>query len=209
MVSRSKIGILAAFAGLILLTPSAGAAEAPPVPNEVQVAAATLHEIVFKIDVNGGDYVTAKEVQLSIEPTAGNDNKEAKASLKGPGKVKLPPGSYRVVATVLDMKVEDKFTVSGPQTQTVAIKGGFATLKWIEKIGAKAVKDKVTWQILTYRKGLNGQRTVLSSPVGSQPRIMFPEGWYIAEATYKGVTKRLAIEIANGRQYDYVLCASC
>ena len=70
MVSRSPIGLLAAFAGLILLTSSAGAAEAPPVPNEVQVAAATLHEIVFKIDVNGGDYVTAKEVTLSIEPTA-------------------------------------------------------------------------------------------------------------------------------------------
>ncbi len=208
MVFRSKIGLLAALAGFILLTSTAGAAEAPTPAGELQLAAATLHEVVFKIDVNGGDFVTAKEVTLSIEPAASNNNKEAKATLKGPGKVKLPAGSYRVVATVLDMRIEDKLTVGGPLTHTVAIKGGFATLKWIEKIGAKAIKDKVVWQILTYRK-VNGQRTLLSSPVGSQPRIMFPEGWYIAEGTYKGLTKRLAIEIANGRQYDYVLCSKC
>jgi len=208
MVFRSKIGLLAAFAGMLLLPVSAGANEAPAPEGQVQIAAATLHEVVLKINVNNGDTVTAKEVQVAIEPSAGNGNKEAKATLKGPGKVKLPAGSYRVVATLLDMRIEDKFTVGGPLTHTLAIKGGFATLKWIEKIGGKAVKDNVVWTIQTYKK-VNGKRQLLSSPAGSQPRIMFPEGWYIAEATYKGKTKRLAIEIANGRQYDYVLCASC
>jgi hypothetical protein len=208
MVFHSKIGLLAVFAGLLLLTPVAGASEAPVPGGQVQLAAATLHEVVVKVDVNGGDHVTAKEFQIVIEPSAGNSNKEATAKFKGPGKAKLPAGSYRIVATYLDMKIEDKLTVGGPITHTIAIKGGFATLKWIEKIGGKAVKENVVWTIQSYRK-TNGKRTLLSSPAGSQPRIMFPEGWYIAEGTYKGLTKRLAIEIANGRQYDYVLCSKC
>jgi hypothetical protein len=208
MVFRSKIGLLAAFAGLLLLTPFAGANEAPAPAGQVQLAAATLHEVQVKVDVNGGDHVTAKEFQIVIEPSAGNSNKDATAKFKGPGKAKLPAGTYRIIATYLDMRVEEKFTVGGPLTHTIAVKAGFATLKWIEKIGGKAVKDNVVWTIQSYRK-TNGKRTLLSSPAGSQPRIMFPEGWYIAEATYKGKVKRLAIEIANGRQYDYVLCASC
>lgn len=208
MVFPSKIGRLAAFAGFLLFAPSAGANEVPAPEAPLQLAAATLHEVVLKIDVNGGDTVTAKEFKVEIEPSAGNDNKEAKATLKGPGKVKLPAGSYKVVATYLELKVEDKLTVGGPLTHTIAVKGGFATLKWIEKIGSKAIKDNVVWQILSYKK-FNGKRQLLAQPAGSQPRVMLPEGWYIAEATYKGKVKRLAIEVANGRQYDYVLCASC
>lgn len=208
MVLRSKLGFLAALASLFLSLSAATANEAPVQTGEVQLSAATLHEVVFQIDVNGGDYVTARDVQLSIEPGAGNGNKDASAKLKGPGKVKLPEGDYRITASFLDMKVEERMKVGGPTTHTVALKGGFATLKWIEKIGGKAQKDQVNWKILTYRK-VNGQRQLLQEPTGAQPRIMLPAGWYIAEATYKGKTKRLAIEIANGLQYDYVLCASC
>lgn len=180
---------------------------APSGPGDLQVAASPVHQVTIKVDVNNGDYVTAKQVVLKIEPAYGNDS-DARASLTGPGNVQLPEGSYKIVATLEQMRIEDRLQVGGPTTHTVAVQAGFATLKWIEQIGSKAIKDAVQWDILTYRK-VNGERQLIASLVGSQPRLTLPEGWYIAEATYKGKVKRLAIEVANGRQYDYVLCASC
>lgn len=177
-------------------------------PGELQLASSPTHPVTINVTVNNGDHVTAKLVVLSIEPAYGNDNDEARASLTGPGKVSLPEGSYRIVATLDGMRVEDRMQVGGPTTHTVAFQAGFATLKWIEQIGGKPIRDDVKWNILTYRK-VNGERQLITSLAGSQPHLTLPEGWYIAEATYKGKVKRLAIEVANGRQYDYVLCASC
>jgi len=176
--------------------------------TSVQLAAQTMHSVTIEVDVNNGDYVTAKEVKLSIVPAPGSDS-ETKADLKGPGKVQLPEGAYKITAELYQIRQDSKLTVGGATTHKVQIIGGFATLKWIHAIGGKAIKDGVVWRILYYKKNADGSRRLLADLVGSQPRIMLPEGWYIAEGTYKGQVKRLAIEVANARQYDYVLCASC
>lgn len=176
--------------------------------SAVQLAAQTMHSVTIEVDVNNGDYVTAKEVKLSIVPAAGS-NGDGKADLKGPGKVQLPEGAYKVTAELYQIRQDSKLNVGGATTHKVQIVGGFATLKWINAIGGKAVKDGVVWRILYYKKNADGSRRLLADLTGSQPRIMLPEGWYIAEGTYKGQVKRLAIEVANARQYDYVLCASC
>jgi len=176
--------------------------------STVQLAAQTMHSVTIEVDVNNGDYVTAKEVKLSIVPAAGSDS-DGKAALKGPGKVQLPEGAYKVTAELYQIRQDSKLNVGGATTHKVQIIGGFATLKWINAIGGKAIKDGVAWRILYYKKNADGSRRLLADLVGSQPRIMLPEGWYIAEGTYKGQVKRLAIEVANARQYDYVLCASC
>ena len=208
MIFRQKIAALLAFAGSFLLFGAPAPLTAEAEQPATQVAAAPVHSVTINVNVNGGDKVAAKEVQLTIEPAPGNNNKEARATLKGPGKVNLPEGKYTLIAFVQEIRVVDKLEVGGPTTHTISLVGGYATLKWINQIGGKAIKDNVEWRILTYRK-VNGQRSLITKLNGSQPRVMLPEGWYIAEATYKGEVKRLAIEIANARQFDYVLCASC
>jgi len=212
MAFCSIFGRAAVFAAALTLTQSmpwvSVAADEGLDAGGTQLAAQTMHAVTIDVDVNNGDYVTAKEVKLSIVPAPGSRS-EAKADLKGPGKVSLPEGAYKVVAELYQIRQEGKFTVGGPVTHKVSIIGGFASLKWINAIGGKALKDGVAWRILRYRKNADGSRAVLATLTGSQPRIMLPEGWYIAEATYKGKVKRLAIEIANARQYDYVLCAGC
>ncbi len=208
MYFRQKTALLAALAGVLLSFNAAKAEEVPASPAAVQLAAAPVHAVTINVMVNNGDTVAAKQVVLEIQPAYGNDNTEAKASLTGPGKVQLPEGSYRIVATLEQMHIEDRMQVGGPTTHTVALQAGFATLRWIEQIGGKAMKNDVQWNILTYKK-INGERQLIAALSGAQPRLTLPEGWYIAEATYKGRTKRLAIEVANGRQYDYTLCASC
>lgn len=210
MAFCSIFGRAAAFAAALMLSqtyPVAySQAEEADAAGEVQLAAQKLHAVTIEVDVNNGDYVTAKEVKLLIVPMTGSD---PKTDLKGPGKVNLPEGAYRVTAELYQIKQDSKLNVAGAMTHKVQIIGGFASLKWINQIGGKAVKDGVSWKILKYRKNADGTRALLATLTGSQPRIMLAEGWYIAEATYKGKTKRLAIEIANARQYDYVLCASC
>jgi hypothetical protein len=211
MAFCSTFGRAAAFAAALIFCQSLPvasiSAEEGSGADGVQLAAQKLHAVTIEVDVNNGDYVTAKEVKLVIVPTSGGS--EPKADRKGPGKVNLPEGAYKVTAELYQIKQDSKLTVGGPATHKVQIIGGFATLKWITAIGGKALKDGVSWRILKYRKNADGTRALLATLTGSQPRIMLPEGWYIAEATHKGAVKRLAIEIANARQYDYVLCASC
>jgi hypothetical protein len=211
MAFCSTFGRGAAFAAALIFGQSfpfaSTIAEEGSAAGEVQLATQKLHAVTIEVDVNNGDYVSAKEVTLFIVPTSGGS--ETKADLKGPGKVNLPEGAYKVTAELYQIKQDSKITVAGAMTHKVQIVGGFASLKWINQIGGKALKDGVTWRILKYRKNADGTRALLATLTGSQPRIMLPEGWYIAEASYKGAVKRLAIEIANARQYDYVLCASC
>lgn len=207
MVFRMKIGLLAAFAGLLMLSPNGVTADEKT--DKTQVAVSQGHLVTFDINVNNGDYVSAKEVLLQIEPMAGNKNAALRASLKGPGKVELPEGKYKITAQLLETQVEERFEVLGPTTHTVSVTTGFATLKWITNIGKKPIKDEVQWRILTYKRYENNERRVIAVLNGSQPRLALPQGWYIAEGTYDGLTKRLAIEVANGVQYDYVLCANC
>ena len=208
MAFCSFLGRVAAVLAALALGQSLPAATIAAEEGGIQLAAQTMHAVTIEIDVNNGDYVTAKEVKVTIVPAAGSDT-EGKAEVKGPGKVQLPEGAYKVTAELYQIKVDSKLTVSGATTHKVKIIGGFATLKWINAIGGKAIKDGVKWRLLTYKKNADGSRRLLAELTGSQPRIMIPEGWYIAEATYKNQTKRLAVEIANARQYDYVLCASC
>ena len=179
--------VAAAALGLSLPSSTIAAEE-----GAVQLAAQTLHAVTIEVDVNNGDYVTAKEVKLTIVPAAGSDT-DGKADLKGPGKVKLPEGSYKVTAELYQIKQDSKLTVGGATTHKVQIIGGFATLKWITAIGSKAIKDGVKWRLLTYKKNADGSRRLLAELVGSQPRIMLPQGWYIAVGTYKSQTKRLSV----------------
>ena len=208
MAFCSFFGRVSAFVAALALGQSLSLPTFAAEEGAVQLAAQTVHSVTIEVDVNNGDYVTAKEVKVTIVPAAGSDA-EGKADLKGPGKVKLPEGAYKVTAELYQIKQDSKLTVGGATTHKVLIIGGFATLKWINAIGGKAYKDGVKWRLLTYKKNADGSRRLLAELVGSQPRIMLPQGWYIAEGTYKGQVKRLAVEIANSRQYDYVLCASC
>lgn len=208
MAFCSFLGRAAAFVAALALGQSLSLSTIAAEEGDVQLAAQTMHAVTIEVDVNNGDYVTAKEVKLTIVPAPGSDS-ETKADLKGPGKVQLPEGAYKVTAELYQIKVDSKLNVSGTTTHKVQIIGGFASLKWINAIGGKAIKDGVKWRLLTYKKNADGSRRLLAELVGSQPRLMLPQGWYIAEGTYKNQTKRLAIEIANARQYDYVLCASC
>jgi hypothetical protein len=208
MAFCSILGRVAAFVAVLALGQSLPVSSIAAEPSSVQLAAQKMHSVTIEVDVNNGDYVTAKEVKVTIVPATGSDA-EGKADLKGPGKVQLPEGAYKVTAELYQIKQDSKLTVGGATTHKVLIIGGFATLKWIHAIGGKAIKDGVKWRLLTYKKNADGSRRLLAELVGSQPRIMLPQGWYIAEGTYKGQTKRLAVEIANSRQYDYVLCASC
>lgn len=204
MVFRSKIGLLAALAGLLMLSPHGATAD-----DKTQMAATKGHLVTFDIKVNNGDYVNARDVMLVIEAAPGNENGVKQASLKGPGKVELPEGRYKITAQLMETRVEDSLEVVGPATHTVSVTTGFATLKWITDIGRKPIKDDVQWRILTYKRYENNERRVIANLTGSQPRLALPGGWYIAEGSYKGQIKRLAIEVTNGVQYDYVLCANC
>lgn len=210
MAFCSIFGRAAAFVAALALgqTLASSTIAAEDSAGGAQLAAQTMYSVTIDVDVNNGDYVTAKEVKVTIVPAAGSDA-EGKADLKGPGKVQLPEGAYKVTAELYQIKQDSKLTVGGATTHKVLIIGGFATLKWIHAIGGKAVKDGVKWRLLTYKKNADGSRRLLAELTGSQPRFMLPQGWYIAEGTYKGQVKRLAVEIANSRQYDYVLCASC
>lgn len=90
-------------------------------------------------------------------------------------------------------------------SQTASVPHGSIRLRVIPQVGAKAVREKIRWRIMTYGKDENGRRHLVAEVTGATPEISLPAGWYVVHARMKDKTIKHPVEVTAGKTFKYTL----
>lgn len=114
MIMRAKLGLLAAFASMFLFATDATRAD-----DKTQVAVSQGHSVTIKVNVNNGDYVSARDVVMLIQPL---DSVKAQSDLTEAIRREAPEGidiffdnvgGEQLDAAILNMKPGGRIVISG------------------------------------------------------------------------------------------------
>ncbi len=120
--------------------------------------------------------------------------------------LQLPSGDYRVEAAYGNARRVSSLRVDGgPMRHTVDLNAGEVSLAVTPGITAQPLREKIKWQIQTWRKNAQGKRDHVAQVDGANPLMVLPEGRYLVTARTRTGTVRHTVEVDAGRRYDYTL----
>lgn len=85
---------------------------------------------------------------------------------------------------------------------------GTIHLRVIDGIGGRSLKAPITWRVLTYGRGTDGQRHLFAEAKGATPELVLPAAWYVVYAHLPDQVVRHPIEVTAGRTFRYTLVKS-
>ncbi len=90
-------------------------------------------------------------------------------------------------------------------SQSASVPHGAIRLRVIPQVGAKAVRERIRWRVMTYGKDENGRRHQVAEVTGAAPEISLPAGWYVVHARLKDKTIKHPVEVTAGKTFKYTL----
>ncbi|MFQ5775279.1 MAG: hypothetical protein ACE5GS_12235 [Kiloniellaceae bacterium] len=91
----------------------------------------------------------------------------------------------------------------GAQTATVPV--GTIRLRVIPRVGAKALRTPIRWQVMTFGRDASGQRHKVAEVTGPTPELVLPAGWYVVHAHLADKVIKHPVEVTAGRTFKYTL----
>ena len=105
----------------------------------------------------------------------------------------------------VDLLSEEVETHLNAGKQVARLATGTVRLRVIPRVGGKTVREKISWEVMTYGRDSSGKRQRVAQAKGATPEISLPAGWYLVYAHLKDGSIRHPIEVSAGRTFKYTL----
>lgn len=89
--------------------------------------------------------------------------------------------------------------------QSANLPVGTIRLRVIPKVGAKAMRKKINWKVMTYGRDVTGRRQQVAEVHEATPELVLPAGWYVVHAQLADQTIRHPVEVTAGKTFKYTL----